>query len=261
MKVYLAGKVDERCGAWRDAILGTRSAWEAEQLHLPRSRWVIGAEAGDFDWENPPLADWPVGERWILGHHDYVGPYRQTITDYGEWKSLGEWHGVISVGQHGTFMSQKPYRLILGRCQRAVMSANIFFAYINSPDAYGTLVELGYATMARRTFTVLLVHPDAPFDGADFWFPGEAADAWIDYPVDRTGRPLDEAAAVVTALKDAFVQYSAWKELMGDVDQQSPTQPDTHDASIRASFEQIARWSADPRVRNEAQRMIRQLSA
>jgi hypothetical protein len=283
MKVYLAGKVDAKYGAWRDAILGTRDEWvSGKQISYPR--WVLYLnDRGGLDWnqDDAVVLPWRGLDRGVFGTHEYVGPYRQVYGDDGS--NTGYFHGVESFGQHGMVMDELMAGRVVERCRTAIAASDIVFGYINSPDAYGTLAELGYAVGLGK-FVSILVHPCAPFepesiDGYawDFWFLREFATHQAVYPATthraeecsyspagerdygmfHLRHEPDERVAVVSALKDAFVAYAAW----APPHQQLQDMKDRVAAGmVRQSFEQIAQWSADPRVRNEAKRMMRQLS-
>lgn len=275
MKVYLAGKIDDKAGSWRNAILG-EMPWNPNKgttgLVLDE-RWKLGFRTEDMDelwYDDPPILEWPEQPKAVLGLHTYVGPYRQESTDEPYWKSMGIGHGLLTAGQHGQ-ISGDAWPKIVSRCAEAIDRADLVFVYLNRADPYGTLVELGYAK-ARGKFVAVFVDPDCQFAYEDFAFAEAMADHWGSwnvwtctprYPCESAShdpdcrRAQNEGVAVASALKDAIVAYAAW----------TPPRAELHDIKDRIdqrmvteSFEQIARWSADPRVRTEAQRMIRRLA-
>jgi hypothetical protein len=272
MKVYLAGKVDAKYGAWREAIVGRfPGRWDDTQKAMVSNgpRWRVERPyVNDDDLLYYPDG-WPELDRAVLGLHTYVGPYRAEWWPKVDGKTTGDWHGSIIRGSHGMADDPTIERQIVQCCRRAIYNADLVFAYINSPDAYGTIAEIGYAA-AYGKFVSLLIGPRVEFDYKDFWFLQRIVNhspaypyvldergvmVWDDAHNDYLTEPEDRAT--VGALKDAIVAYAAW----------TPPRKELHDmkdrvaaSMVRQSFEQIAQWSSDPRVRNEAKRMMRQLT-
>jgi hypothetical protein len=251
VKVYLAGKMDDAAGSWRNAILGM--PWGAKG---PRARWVQEVQAPD--WNGSSVQQWHTIRGVVLEQHDYVGPFRQTFTcrcssDCDEHRGVA--HGSAVRGSHGEANFEEVHALSLQICA-AITAADLVFAYINRPDSYGTIAEIGYAA-ALGKFVWLHVDPDALFDGSDLQVVRQfATGASYLY-----GHPRAEGESARNALKDAFVAYAAWQ----------PTQRQTAIIELSRqgfarteavnSFEQIAQWTSDPRVRDEARRMVRRLSS
>lgn len=247
MRVFLSGKVDNEYGSWRDVLLGTDHRW-AESQSVYEPRWikrVTLAEASNDFWDAMVLP-WPVRPQIVRDLYDYVGPYRQDVTDERETKNLGVFHGVESIGAHGV-MDDTAKAVVLERCLAAIASADVVFAYLNSPDAYGTLVEVGYAVGLGK-FVALVVKEGVEFDWTDFWFAQEFASTTIyahNQEWDGTGfREVPEALTLARAFDRAVLEYTARLHSAGT-------------AEIAQSFGQISRWTSDPRVRTEAMRMAR----
>lgn len=240
MKIYLAGKIDNEHGSWRDQLLEPDyRSWPHMprwQIRYPYAQWERG-----YSVEPPPA--WPrTPNRWVLGLLDYVGPYRVDVVPSPESKSSGEFHGSTWSGQHGC-MDTAFKRHIVGSCLTAIKRADLVFAYINTPDCHGTLVEVGYAA-ALGKFIYVVEGTEVPYE--DYWFGAELATCW-EWLHDGRGQSLEQH------VQRAVTQFASTQQL-------------GHGVSPRAvpeaaqAFRDIARWTSDPRVRNEAQRMLRQLS-
>lgn len=289
MKVYLAGKMDEEYGSWRDALLEDYSYDRKAQRH---PKWRLTADLEDRTWDGERVSTpWPTKPNaMVLGIHEYVGPYRTDVPAQGDWRDLGEFHGSTVQGSHGQSNGAED-PLIVQECLRALKRADFVFAYINRPDCFGTLVEIGVAKEAGA-YVAVAVEEAATWDWSDYWFVERVADATIrvappveigpepPYPpttgllpherealwseryawCDRRDREADRIRA---ALKDAIVAWTSRTPV------QAPVSLVPHDDSQRLlaalteaanSFAQIGRWSADPRVRDEAQRMLRRIA-
>lgn len=294
MKVYLAGKMDAEHGAWRDAVLSPRYDAKAKG-EVPG--WVLLRDADDPRWgtsDERCFVPWPRSEnRLVCGLHEYVGPYRTDLVGSWEWKHYGEFHGSKVIGQHGGSNGEEDH-LIVEACREAIAGADLFFAYINSPDCFGTLAEIGLAR-AHGVFTVVSVEEGSEWDWSDYWFVERLCDAtvkagepikvgtrperpssqrewhapsseWRAYEEDMRGY-LDRRAAehnrIVGMVKDAIVCWTARPERKAPVAMVRQAGPEqSHPALVESAnaFALIARWSADPRVRDEAQRMLRRIS-
>lgn len=246
MNIYLAGKVDEKFGAWRNEILGSR--YEPCSAHRDCRRfpqWILLVErvaSGEFvEWR-----PWQPIPNSVLGIHTYTGPFRQVLRQGEDMEHLGVFHGTTTEGMHG-MTDPAMRRDIVFQAQRAIERSDVVFAYINSPDAYGTVAEIGYAA-ALGKFVAVVVDESAWFDWDDFWFVGDLA-GWdaVFYDHDRDGG----GKSISTFLKDALVAYGIWEQ------PRMLQSPRESRALVEAaeSFGQITRWTSDPRVRSEASRM------
>ena len=268
MKIYLAGKMDAEHGAWRDALIGDRyvpgvdrrfPAWELAHKIDP-----------DYDIHDLDVLPWPkVPNTYVLGVHEYVGPYRWTFAPVEpQNKHLGYFHGSEGFGNHGYDMSDdRGRRLIVEECTNAIARADLVFAYLNSPDCFGTLAEIGMAK-AMGKFIYVAIEQSAEWDGTDYWFIEELAGAYRNVlSMDNDDRVMlghhFEGDRIRDVFKDAIVAWTARPGKPGlvalvDEDRTAPyiraMQESAH------SFSQIARWSSDPRVRNEAQRMLKRIA-
>lgn len=241
MNVFLSGKIDAKSGAWRNEILGFDSG--------DACRWR--RQVPDVPWaeEEAPWEPWGVRPGIVLGRHDYVGPFREDVAHGSRAyhlppKAYGVFHEAVVGGQHGVPESDEACAQVVRRCQQAIRAADIVFAYINSADAYGTLVEIGYAVALGR-FVGVLVQPDCGFDYSDFWF--------AEYAAQWRGSGTD----VVGALKDTFVAYAAMP-----LPEKVPVPAGSVAvAECASSLAQIQAWTSDPRVRQEAARMLARIAS
>jgi hypothetical protein len=273
MRVFLAGKVDPLHGAWRDALMDRVWLWDAhDRTRRDHARWVLPRELDD-PLEYPAWPQEP--NQWVLGRHQYVGPFVVQPPTELETKYTGDFHGNTWTGQHG-WMDDAERQQIVEANRRALRGADLCFCYLNTPDCFGTLVELGYA-IAHRVFTFVLVNPDAEWEQDDYWYVGQSADVWsllgdtrLDHDVgnpdevaDRAAPPASspaEARLVRTAFHQALSDWSARPPRSPTAAQEAARQPPPRrarvDEQLIASLSSIAQWTSDPRVRNEAARML-----
>lgn len=149
---YLAGKIRSR--DWRHAIV-------RNMLRADDSR---GSEN----------IDWPVQREAIFGTYSYSGPFFLPVRPYCN---------PFTPGRHGS--NAYPHSLIQGDekdaadrvvelCQAAIDAADVVFAWIDSPDCYGTIAELGMASARGKEIWVAGPHPYP-----DMWLPYRLATAGI----------------------------------------------------------------------------------
>lgn len=271
MNIYLAGKMCPEKGSWRNHILGTECVYAKDgktfadgKRHRQQPRWLLVLEEDEWggDWRDDQqclVRPWPVRDRIVLGQHAYVGPYRQELSQDFEAKYLGWWHGAETFGQHGQ-MGHDEQKRIVSEARQGIHRCDMLFAYINDPEAWGTVAEIGYA-LALGKYVHLLINETEVFSEEEFWFLSEMANG------SKSGRVREspdgwgaetERDLVRDALKDAIVAFAAW---------QGPARPEpsgepTSRAAAEAfdSFRQISQWTSDPRVRGEADRMVRFLA-
>lgn len=201
MKVFLSGKVDEHSGKWRDLLLGEK--WVDGRLG---PRWgLLHTTPDPFD---QPFANWPVQQGIVLGTHDYVGPYRQTLTEDLDNKHFGYFHGVSSRGNHGQMDMDDQQRIVAG-CMKAIENCDLFFAYLNTPDCFGTICEIGYAR-AKGKFIAVVVNDTLfsslqPISPDDMWFACLMADFY--YHVSR--EDMTEKESVERSFLEAVSAFVA----------------------------------------------------
>lgn len=254
MRIYLAGKIDPTYGAWRDAILAP--VYDSE-LRDYRPRWLLRVpearfDAGSYSAAPPP---WPVGVGWIPGPHDYVGPYRLEIVPAPENKHSGDFHGATWWGQHG-WMDDGQQRHVVQAALAGIRHADLVFAYLNTADCYGTIAEIGYAAALGKSVYIvdrdeLQNAPEPLVDDGDFWFVRHLAfDDGVRLVWPRRYGEADEPTLLREHLQAAIGRWAA--QVTPPV---APVLP-----QVAQAFRDIERWTSDPRVRGEAQKMLRSLS-
>lgn len=286
MKIYLAGKIDDVAGGWRDALVG--SDWDTS-FGEQRPHWKLTRQMDDDGYVGTRVSvPWPTEpNRHVLKLHEYVGPYRTDMVrgENFDWKYFGEFHGSLVEGGHGQTNGEED-GVIVSECLAAIRRADMVFAYINRPDCFGTLAEIGVAR-TLDVFTVLAIEQSAEWDWSDYWFVTEMVDGTVgpDEAIDISDRPSepvkwnDEASMatwrdwwdrrdrehkrIQSMMRDAIVLWSARPErrpqlAIVQTDQTTALTQGLREAA--QSFSQISRWSADPRVRDEAQRMLRRIT-
>jgi hypothetical protein len=147
MKLYLAGKIDKH--DWRHNIVPDLRNWD---YYLLTSGYSLDR-----------LQEWPVWHGVILGNHDYTGPYFIGC-DHGCYHGSNEHgYGINSngCGSSGTFAHTQVFTM----CHAAIQKCDVFFAWIDTTDCYGTIAEIGLAYGLRRK---ILVAGPKMFD--DMWF-------------------------------------------------------------------------------------------
>ena len=168
-RVYLAGKMD---GDWRDLIVGNGESgdWSGskgihsyENLIEKDGSWAVIKNA-----VNVP------GGRKI----DLCGPYWNK--DIDPWGGHGHAGLVAKNFPHShASCNDDDWRArfaTVARCQMAISRSDLFFAWIDSMDAYGTLVEIG---LAAKSQCLIVLAGDPSKLSKDIWFSAALADAVI----------------------------------------------------------------------------------
>lgn len=164
--VYLAGKI-------------TGDGWRGEIVE----GWSI-QRGSPFTWDavvNSEGKEWVVAEAAIDAacgaKLDYVGPW---------WSDLGELCGHVCASgcteahaygyewrdTHGTKQPSSPKKLeqaaklVTKNVQAAVCNCDLLFAWINSDDCFGTILEIGMAVSMKKT--VVIATPPS-FDCQQMW--------------------------------------------------------------------------------------------
>jgi hypothetical protein len=151
LAIYLAGKISKN--DWRVPLVGG-----GDGLNLDDTCCCPGADT--------PLPDeWPVLRRAIFGFHDYTGPYFLGC-DHGCFHGDDD-HGLAA--NNGTLVQHHcdPSRpdKIVRLCRGAIERSDVVFAWLDSPDAYGTVCELGYAAALGKQIWIA-----GPKHFRDMWF-------------------------------------------------------------------------------------------
>lgn len=121
LRIYLAGKIQKNC--WRHTIVdGLRCA---DGLEQSSGTCPVGCEL-------VMPQKWVELKKSVFGIHHYVGPFFQSCN-----------HGCYHVdSSHGLLVEHKG---VVSLCRRAIADATLVFAWIDSPDCFGTIAELGFA--------------------------------------------------------------------------------------------------------------------
>lgn len=159
LKIYLAGKIEHTC--WRHGIVS--------DLRSGGATGACGAETGD---------DFPIiMEGAVLGFHHYVGPFFVSC-DHGCFHGPGshgsaakEWddsdsNNPIITGYNTAHRNAAFHRAVMG-----IASCDLFFAWIDSTDCFGTISEIGMAHGMAKPIAlgVTSSFPD------DLWFVNQCA--------------------------------------------------------------------------------------
>jgi very-short-patch-repair endonuclease len=137
---------------------------------ISRNDWRGSYVREVSDWEN--LSSWPITRNALCGL-DYTGPYFATNGGHGithgrstHGNGLGRfWH------EHDPETSGQRAK-VKDLCLRAIQKADLFFAWIDTEDCYGTIAEIGYAKGIGKP--VWMAGPgNLP---ADLWFAFALAD-------------------------------------------------------------------------------------
>src|ERR1700722_16208427 len=151
--------------------------------------------AGKITWDNnwradlvdigfPESAHWPILPQALCGVHDYCGPY---FISEPSWNPCGRGlHGMshlqtFEVCQScsrlnlvGTlsqcscgvgFVARPRQELVAAACDEAIRNCDLLFAWLDEPDCYGTLVEIGYAAALGKMIWIATAHSHV-----DMWF-------------------------------------------------------------------------------------------
>lgn len=128
-RLYLAGKIGKN--DWRHSL-------------VPNLR--------DRTWNNGPIE---------TGSFSYIGPFFVSC-DHGCGHNPSG-HGMVQECIEPYYTREDVIRLNMD----AIEKSDIVFAYINAPDCYGTIVEIGYA-IAKGKRVIMAFAPD--IDANEFWF-------------------------------------------------------------------------------------------
>lgn len=282
MRVYLAGKMDEEHGDWRSAILDglrSRPRTGTDRDYFGTPYWQIIVRPGNVFGDEVMVTPWPTEPNTaVMGGHEYVGPYRFGFEPELDSKWSGSFNGSVWYVQHG-IMDWRAQKVILQQSENAIRRADMVFVWLNADDCYGTLAEIGFARALGKYIHIVYDRIDSPcIQSEDTWFVGKMASS-ESYAYNDDGPPEREqysdwswrSVIIRKHFQDAVFQ---WLSAVSDGKPHRVTdemlekrivewQRDDKDGRLREalhSFSQIAHWSADPRVRSEASRMVQHLT-
>lgn len=148
LRIYLAGKITKRC--WRHTICAPGLAEYAECGYFPSN------------------TRWPILRREIFDTHDYTGPFFASC-DHGCYHGDDE-HGNAASGAQCEHDALANRPTVQRWCLEAIQVSDLLFAWIDSLDCYGTIVEIGYAAALGKRIWVA-----GPRNFRDMWFAYQAA--------------------------------------------------------------------------------------
>jgi hypothetical protein len=155
---YLAGKITGT--TWRDTIV---TEWSFE--NNSSSYWQAYTDyEDDGTWSVVPCAC-TVLESIAL---DYTGPWWRDPFGHGSCRDSSWPHGYAN--EFTEDAADK--RQIANAIAKAIVASDLVFAWIDSHDCYGTLLEVGYAKGLGKT--VVAVFSDA-IDTRELWLAQTAA--------------------------------------------------------------------------------------
>jgi hypothetical protein len=171
-KLYLAGKVSKNC--WRHSIVKNLRSADWDNSPLP-SAVVVGGE--QFDYVGPFFVSCDHGCYHGDGTHGCLGINELTEID-GEvvetdWTSdCREWLGDRGlVDNHGCRIGCGS-DFIANKCLAGIDAADVVMAWIDTPDCFGTIAEIGFA-VGKYTEVWVAFSDFALYQ--DMWFLGTIA--------------------------------------------------------------------------------------
>ena len=162
-------------------------------MKIRPSIYIAGKIAKDDFRQNlvPGLRGWEAMEGPIeCDGFDYVGPFFRSC-DHGCYHQPGS-HGLAASGCGGIEIT---HRQVFDRNQAALVSADMLLAFIDAPDCYGTLVEIGWA--ACTGIPIYLAFAPG-IDHAELWYAQMASAS----PVTSLVTKSDLAAFIARAIFD-----------------------------------------------------------
>lgn len=146
--IYLAGKItawSKGCEDWRFDI-------------VPSLTYAV--ERGWLNELLSPPDEWHYLPQAIFGRFHYVGPFFTDLEDFACGHGAG-----LTAFPHGLNPEESRWwkhgadtpivrRMVTQLCLKAIRRADLVFAWIDTPDCYGTLFELGYAKALGKRLAV-----------------------------------------------------------------------------------------------------------
>jgi hypothetical protein len=169
VKIYLAGKITKN--GWRESLV--------KELR------------DSFDWEDDmtQIARWPVLFNGIAPDVHYTGPYFIRC-DHGCYHGDNQ-HGVGLKNGGCSENYNLRQRHIIRLCKRAILDSDFVFAWIDSPDCYGTIAEIGIAHAAG-----VRIHIAGPARFDELWFLYGLTDFTPDFSRKSAKEAMDAFLAI-----------------------------------------------------------------
>lgn len=169
LKIYLAGKI-------------TGTTWRSELVCIPEM----------FHPSIDITSGFPVTEMAIESEcgevFDYTGPYFLSVQH--KPASEPDTHGLLSEelrtmadaagygDEHSPTSDRTLQRQVAAFCMNAIDEADVVFAWIDSPDVYGTIAEIGFAKARGKQIWIGWSSEFA--HRSDLWFIESLAHSWAE---------------------------------------------------------------------------------
>lgn len=153
MKVYLAGKIGKN--DWRHDIF----------------RDLRNVEPYKYDGYKPVT-------ELTNGHFAYTGPFFLS-DDHGSYHGESKHGRGVGMLENPIYPDNKPdsSKTVVRKCFEWIDKSDILFVWLNAEDAYGTIVEMGYAKAKNKViFLVIDKHLMHASFMKDIWFARTMAD-------------------------------------------------------------------------------------
>lgn len=153
-RVYLAGKMTRE------------HEWRGEAAELAPEKFEFGVyENLSGVWQRKAARVGMAGATFIAG-----GPFRITGA-HGEWICEGEKHASPGFDEDLYHKAAGLSEIVLA-CKDAISLSDLVCVHIATADAFGTLVEIGYAAALGKALSVTFA---AKVPADDLWFAGAIA--------------------------------------------------------------------------------------
>lgn len=110
---------------------------------------------------------------------------------------MGSYHGYIHgiTSPYWENVADKTFNASL----QSISRSDVFIAYFDDLEAYGTLVELGFARALHKRIIVVTAYPNSTGSGVEcnklidnIWFAITSADKHIEIPIDKAPTKLEQ---------------------------------------------------------------------
>lgn len=184
-KIYLAGPISVYAGNWRTELLTVDHTNTHDGLYCYGNKAYENTVPWTEDQGGVHAIKWPIISKGVMGKFDYVGPYRMG-TNHGPYNGT---HGLRERGEISdeqfydaeafaahlktvafnelTAARRKTWEL----CKGAIEQSDLVFAWIDSEQTYGTILEIGYAK--AKGIPVWIGYPES---FGDMWLVYQVAD-------------------------------------------------------------------------------------
>jgi len=158
MKIFIGGKIQE--GEFRNGLVDGNLRYRYDDN---------GETLKDYEAMDKLLSKGEsiVLENVINGEHDYTGAFFIGSNDSSEAENMGE------TGKNTVKRKQvkKSKRLVANMALKNIEACDMFFAWLDTDDAHGTHVEIGYAKALGKPIYLAGYQKDD-----DLWFVYKMSD-------------------------------------------------------------------------------------